>query len=98
MLPKEGLRADEEFVAAVQARRCNSKGRGAVYDSKAGETSQDTEGALLVMRELATYAGITCHFCRQKKLCGEADCPRCSARDPDLACIGKHLCGCSYLH
>ncbi|KAA6423084.1 MAG: hypothetical protein FRX49_07071 [Trebouxia sp. A1-2] len=26
-------------------------------------------------------AGITCHFCRQKKLCGEEGCGRCSERD-----------------
>ena len=24
----------------------------------------------------------------QKKLCGEADCPRCEARDPEQPCIG----------
>lgn len=34
-------------------------------------------------------AGICCHFCRQKKLCGEPDCPRCSSRDIDKECIGK---------
>ena len=36
--------------------------------------------------------GITCHFCRQKKLCGEPDCPRCSARNDDKECIGKSDC------
>ena len=33
-------------------------------------------------------AGICCHFCRQKKLCGEGGCQRCIRRDPDLPCIG----------
>ena len=27
----------------------------------------------------------------QKKLCGEPDCPRCSARNPEEQCIGKHF-------
>ncbi len=30
-----------------------------------------------------------CHFCRQKKLCGEENCPRCSARDASKECIGE---------
>ena len=34
-------------------------------------------------------AGICCHFCRQKKLCGEESCQRCIRRDPDLPCIGS---------
>ena len=33
-------------------------------------------------------AGVTCHFCRQKKLCGEGNCGRCSTRDPSVDCIG----------
>lgn len=37
-------------------------------------------------------AGITCHFCRQKKLCGEPDCPRCQRRDASAECIGKTCC------
>ena len=36
--------------------------------------------------------GITCHFCRQKKLCGEPGCPRCSRRSARAACIGKTEC------
>ena len=36
--------------------------------------------------------GISCHFCRQKKLCGEPDCPRCSRRDPRARCAGKSEC------
>jgi len=36
--------------------------------------------------------GISCHFCRQKKLCGEKNCPRCSRRDPQAQCIGKSDC------
>ena len=36
--------------------------------------------------------GICCHFCRQKKLCGEPDCPRCSRRDPRAQCAGKSEC------
>ena len=33
-------------------------------------------------------AGICCHFCRQKKLCGEEGCQRCIQRDPSLPCLG----------
>jgi hypothetical protein len=55
----------------LMQRRCNSKGRGSVYDSA---------------------AGICCHFCRQKKLCGEDDCERCSTRDTSLPCVGKSEC------
>ncbi|XP_071709875.1 uncharacterized protein [Rutidosis leptorrhynchoides] len=36
--------------------------------------------------------GICCHFCRQKKLCGEEDCKRCNDRDPDQPCLGKTDC------
>ncbi|XP_077234522.1 uncharacterized protein LOC143876714 [Tasmannia lanceolata] len=36
--------------------------------------------------------GICCHFCRQKKLCGEEDCKRCGDRDVDQPCIGKTDC------
>ncbi|KAI5568727.1 hypothetical protein POPTR_012G044400v4 [Populus trichocarpa] len=31
--------------------------------------------------------GICCHFCRQKTLCSEEDCKRCSNLDPDEPCI-----------
>lgn len=55
----------------VSARRCNSKGRGSVYDP---------------------VFGICCHFCRQKKLCGEEDCRRCGDFDMDEPCIGKTDC------
>lgn len=36
--------------------------------------------------------GICCHFCRQKKLCGEEDCERCGQRDVTKACLGKSDC------
>lgn len=36
--------------------------------------------------------GICCHFCRQKKLCGEEDCERCGDRDVTKACLGKTDC------
>jgi hypothetical protein len=39
-----------------------------------------------------SVVGICCHFCRQKKLCGEPDCPRCQRRDADEECIGKTDC------
>ncbi|KDP34748.1 hypothetical protein JCGZ_11902 [Jatropha curcas] len=55
----------------ASARRCNSKGRGSIYDP---------------------VFGICCHFCRQKKLCGEEDCKRCGNLDPDQPCIGKTDC------
>ncbi|KAL3512116.1 hypothetical protein ACH5RR_024833 [Cinchona calisaya] len=38
-----------------------------------------------------TY-GICCHFCRQKKLCGEEDCRRCGELDMDQPCLGKTDC------
>ncbi|KAM3268826.1 hypothetical protein P3S67_030790 [Capsicum chacoense] len=36
--------------------------------------------------------GICCHFCRQKKLCGEEDCKRCGDSDMDQPCLGKTDC------
>ncbi|KAL8250778.1 hypothetical protein R6Q59_034471 [Mikania micrantha] len=36
--------------------------------------------------------GICCHFCRQKKLCGEEDCKRCNDLDVDKPCLGKTDC------
>ncbi|KAH7437312.1 hypothetical protein KP509_05G065500 [Ceratopteris richardii] len=36
--------------------------------------------------------GICCHFCRQKKLCGEEDCERCGNRDVTKPCLGKSDC------
>ncbi|KAJ7975270.1 cell division cycle-associated protein 7-like [Quillaja saponaria] len=36
--------------------------------------------------------GICCHFCRQKKLCGEKDCKRCCNFDTDEPCLGKTDC------
>ncbi|KAM3246311.1 hypothetical protein P3S67_032015 [Capsicum chacoense] len=36
--------------------------------------------------------GICCHFCRQKKLCGEEDCKRCGDSDMDHPCLGKTDC------
>ncbi|XP_062118110.1 uncharacterized protein LOC133831731 isoform X1 [Humulus lupulus] len=36
--------------------------------------------------------GICCHFCRQKKLCGEEDCKRCGNLDVNEPCIGKTDC------
>ncbi|XP_049367479.1 uncharacterized protein LOC125832381 [Solanum verrucosum] len=38
------------------------------------------------------YLGICCHFCRQKKLCGEEDCKRCGDTDMDQPCLGKTDC------
>ncbi|EYU24509.1 hypothetical protein ABFS82_04G117800 [Erythranthe guttata] len=53
------------------ARRCESKGRGSLYDP---------------------LYGICCHFCRQKKLCGEEGCKRCGDMDMNEPCIGKTDC------
>jgi hypothetical protein len=36
--------------------------------------------------------GVSCHFCRQKKLCGEPGCPRCSRRSAAAECLGKSDC------
>lgn len=36
--------------------------------------------------------GICCHFCRQKKLCGEEDCKRCGDSHMDQPCLGKTDC------
>ncbi|KAL0397215.1 UNVERIFIED_CONTAM: Chaperone protein DnaJ 1 [Sesamum calycinum] len=57
--------------AEALARRCQSKGRGSLYDP---------------------LYGICCHFCRQKKLCGEEDCKRCGNLEMDQPCIGKTDC------
>ncbi|XP_062209405.1 uncharacterized protein LOC133911215 isoform X2 [Phragmites australis] len=62
---------DKERVQALQERRCDSKGRGGVYDP---------------------VLGICCHFCRQKKLCGEEDCKRCGEGDLKQPCLGKTEC------
>ncbi|KAH0455737.1 hypothetical protein IEQ34_015769 [Dendrobium chrysotoxum] len=36
--------------------------------------------------------GICCHFCRQKKLCGEEDCNRCNTGNINQPCTGKTEC------
>ncbi|KAM7278974.1 hypothetical protein ACFE04_006108 [Oxalis oulophora] len=36
--------------------------------------------------------GICCHFCRQKKMCGEEDCKRCGDLDVNQPCLGKTDC------
>jgi hypothetical protein len=64
-------KSNAQILKKLLEQRCNSKGRGTLYDSK---------------------AGITCHFCRQKKLCGEPGCPRCSTRSVTKECIGKSEC------
>ncbi|KAF8036306.1 hypothetical protein BT93_C2129 [Corymbia citriodora subsp. variegata] len=69
LLKLQGL--DYQLSPDASSRRCNSKGRGSVYDP---------------------VFGISCHFCRQKKLCGEEDCKRCSNLDMDEPCIGKTDC------
>ncbi|XP_058727336.1 uncharacterized protein LOC131598782 [Vicia villosa] len=62
----------EHFLSAENsARRCNSKGRGSIYNP---------------------VLGICCHFCRQKKLCGEEDCKRCGDCDVNEPCLGKTDC------
>ncbi|KAK9805300.1 hypothetical protein WJX72_012012 [[Myrmecia] bisecta] len=72
VLPKDvSGEVDSAWLESMKQRRCNSKGRGTIYDN---------------------HAGITCHFCRQKKLCGEENCPRCSERDTDKDCTGKSEC------
>ncbi|XP_027359267.1 cell division cycle-associated protein 7-like [Abrus precatorius] len=62
---------DLKVSAEISAQRCNSKGRGSVYNS---------------------ILGICCHFCRQKKLCGEEDCKRCGNCDVNESCLGKTDC------
>ena len=37
-------------------------------------------------------AGVCCHFCRQKKLCAEEDCVRCSVLDDTRPCTGQPIC------
>lgn len=62
----------EHFLSAeTSARRCDSKGRGSIYNP---------------------VLGICCHFCRQKKLCGEEDCKRCGNCDVNEPCLGKTDC------
>lgn len=69
LLKLQGL--EYQLSPDASSRRCNSKGRGSIYDP---------------------VFGISCHFCRQKKLCGEEDCKRCSHLDMDEPCIGKTDC------
>ncbi|KAF3325401.1 Cell division cycle-associated 7-like protein [Carex littledalei] len=68
---EEKLVVFEPDRRARVAWRCESKGRGSVYDP---------------------ILGICCHFCRQKKLCGEEDCKRCGDGDTNQPCIGKTEC------
>lgn len=68
--PKRGGRL-LMIAPEVLARRCESKGRGSLYNP---------------------VYGICCHFCRQKKLCGEEDCKRCGYLDLDEPCTGKTDC------
>ncbi|KAJ3674860.1 hypothetical protein LUZ60_005476 [Juncus effusus] len=68
--PKGSVDMDPDKRARL-SRRCDSKGRGSIYDP---------------------ILGICCHFCRQKKLCGEEDCMRCGDGDPDKPCTGKTEC------
>ncbi|KAL9324415.1 hypothetical protein ACSQ67_009272 [Phaseolus vulgaris] len=63
--------ADLLLSSENSARRCNSKGRGSIYNP---------------------VLGICCHFCRQKKLCGEEDCKRCGNFDVNEPCLGKTDC------
>ncbi|GFP89445.1 cell division cycle-associated protein 7 [Phtheirospermum japonicum] len=70
MRAKRGL-LQSQISSEALARRCESKGRGSLYDP---------------------VYGICCHFCRQKKLCGEEDCKRCGNLDMDQPCIGKTDC------
>ncbi|KAL3617635.1 hypothetical protein CASFOL_037956 [Castilleja foliolosa] len=70
MRAKRGLLQSQISVEAL-GRRCESKGRGSLYNP---------------------VYGICCHFCRQKKLCGEEDCKRCGDLDMDQTCIGKTDC------
>ncbi|XP_058727335.1 uncharacterized protein LOC131598781 [Vicia villosa] len=41
---------------------------------------------------LSSILGISCHFCRQKKLCGEDDCKRCGNCDVNEPCLGNTDC------
>ena len=103
-LPKENITAGDTWAEVLKERRCDSQGRGSLYDSKAGKFKAQgdcwhfsllqSNGRCHVLIGGA-HAGITCHFCRQKKLCGEADCPRCSERNSELQCIGEHPSGSS---
>ncbi|CAL4918677.1 unnamed protein product [Urochloa decumbens] len=68
---EEEVVVDKKRVQALQERRCDSRGRGGVYDP---------------------VLGICCHFCRQKKLCGEEDCKRCGEGDLKKPCLGKTDC------
>ncbi|CAG9467739.1 unnamed protein product [Pedinophyceae sp. YPF-701] len=89
-------RTSAEFLAALEAGGLQLS----QYDDVRGEGNE----ALMAKYEAArcsgkgrgtfydSKAGVTCHFCRQKKLCGEDDCPRCAHRDVDAPCIGKSEC------
>ncbi|KIY97168.1 hypothetical protein MNEG_10793 [Monoraphidium neglectum] len=80
-----------EVDPSAGAAAADGDGEGAAAGGAEGEgeggdaASSDWEGSELD----DLLAGITCHFCRQKKLCGEDGCPRCSRRSMSAECIGK---------
>ncbi|XP_060205404.1 uncharacterized protein LOC132633178 isoform X2 [Lycium barbarum] len=46
----------------------------------------------LARRCTALKLCVRCHFCREKKLCGEEDCKRCGDLDMDQPCLGQTDC------
>lgn len=58
-----------------------------LIDTLVAKKGYNAEGDVLLQLWLCC-AGVTCHFCRQKKLCGEEECQRCSKRDVEKDCTG----------
>ncbi|KAI6694225.1 hypothetical protein NL676_021935 [Syzygium grande] len=66
--------------------------RGSEYRLSAGASSRRCNSKGRGGSIYDPVFGISCHFCRQKKLCGEEDCKRCGNLDMDEPCIGKTDC------
>ncbi|TVU45410.1 hypothetical protein EJB05_04897 [Eragrostis curvula] len=78
---------DKKRVEALQERRCDSRGRGGVYDPVLGICCHFCRYTRTITNVyLKDHPGVT-SFCKQKKLCGEEDCKRCGEGDLKQPCL-----------
>jgi hypothetical protein len=74
------------------------KGGGRTRGAQSGRLGTRRSRANNSSRSRRSCAHAASHFCRQKVLCSEPDCPRCSQLDKEKECIGKTQCygaGCA---
>ncbi|KAK4362070.1 hypothetical protein RND71_017311 [Anisodus tanguticus] len=92
---KLGLVEEGDDEDDIEKRPANAP-RLRVKDGLMLHLSQDALARRCISKERGTIydpiLGICCHFCRQKKLCGEEDCKRCGDMDMDQPCLGKTDC------